>query len=470
MIVTTRFAPSPTGVLHLGGARTALFNWLYARHHGGRNLLRIEDTDLKRSTPAARDAIIDGVKWLGLNWDGEILYQSHQAARHKEVALALLASGNAYHCYATPEELIEMRELARSKGHPMRYDGRWRDRDPKEAVAGVSPVIRLKVPQQGETTIDDQVQGLVRVSNSQLDDMVLLRADGTPTYMLSVVVDDHDSGITHVIRGDDHLTNAARQLQLYTALEWDIPSFAHISLIHGVDGTKLSKRHGATGISDFKKMGYLPEALCNYLLRLGWSHGDDEVISLEEAVKWFDLDGVGKGPARFDIAKLGSLNAHYLRKMPKPLLLDTVLEELTTLVDRTIKIEEQKRVLDSLDELKKRSKTINELVENALIYVKRPKLPLVNPKAAKLLEGNSLELLSKVNELLAVPGDWEASRLEKDLRNLAENLEVGLGKLAQPLRAAVTGTNVSPSIFEVIEILGREETLVRIENVVGGTT
>jgi glutamyl-tRNA synthetase len=467
--VATRFAPSPTGILHLGGARTALFNLLYARHHGGRYLLRIEDTDRKRSTPEAVQVILDGLEWLELMWDGDVFYQSQQLERHAEIAQALLQSGNAYHCYTTPEELTEMRVRARAEHRTVRYDGRWRDRDPADAPAGVKPVVRLKVPQQGETLIDDQVQGEVRVANEQLDDMILLRADGTPTYMLSVVVDDHDEGITHVIRGDDHLTNAARQTQLYTALKWTAPVFAHISLIHGADGAKLSKRHGATGVGEYREMGYLPEALCNYLLRLGWGHGDDEIISRDQAVEWFDLGSVSQSPARFDIAKLDNLNAHYLREKPDSELLDTVLELLSAQLDDEISDDGRHRVAKGLDELKKRARTVQELAANAIFYIEPPRFPLTDAKATKLLDAEACGLLSKTGESLATLEEWSPALLEAKLRTLAQELGVGLGKIAQPLRAAITGMNVSPGIFEVIEILGREETLSRVDRAVKST-
>src|SRR5471030_3240910 len=314
--VVTRFAPSPTGFLHIGGARTALFNWLYARGRGGKMLLRIEDTDRERSTPEAIDAILDGLKWLGLDWDGEVIYQFTRAARHREIAERLLASGKAYRCYATAEQLTAMREKARAEGRTRLYDGMWRDRDPSEAPAGIKPSIRLRAPQTGETVIEDQVQGRVVWQNENLDDLVLLRGDGNPTYMLAVVVDDHDMGITHIIRGDDHLINAARQKQIYDALGWTVPVMAHIPLIHGPDGAKLSKRHGAMGVDAYRAMGYLPQALRNYLARLSWSHGDDEIISDADMVAWFDIDGIGKSSARFDFAKLESVNARYLRAMP----------------------------------------------------------------------------------------------------------------------------------------------------------
>src|SRR5271167_5121039 len=314
--IITRFAPSPTGFLHIGGGRTALFNWLYARKHGGKMLLRIEDTDRERSTREAIEAILDGLKWLGLDWDGEVIYQFSRAARHREVAEQLLAAGKAYRCYATPEELTAMREKARAEGRTLLYDGMWRDRDPSEAPAGMKPTIRLKAPLTGETVIEDQVQGRVVWQNENLDDLVLLRGDGTPTYMLAVVVDDHDMSVTHIIRGDDHLINAARQKQIYDALSWDIPSMAHIPLIHGPDGSKLSKRHGALGVDAYRAMGYLPTALRNYLVRLGWSHGDQEIFSTEEMIAAFDLSGIGRSPARFDFARLENLNGHYLRQTP----------------------------------------------------------------------------------------------------------------------------------------------------------
>ena len=463
MTVVTRFAPSPTGMLHLGSARTALFNWLYARHHGGRYLLRVEDTDRKRSTPEALAAILEGLKWLDLMWDGDVFYQSQQLERHAEIAHALLQSGHAYHCYASPEELTEMRERARAERRTVRYDGRWRDRDPGDAPAGVNPCIRLRAPQQGDTVIDDQVQGQVRVANDQLDDMILIRADGTPTYMLSVVVDDHDEGITHIIRGDDHLTNAARQTQLYSAMDWAVPIFAHISLIHGADGAKLSKRHGATGVAEFREMGYLPDALVNYLLRLGWGHGDDEIINREQAIEWFDFSGIGQSPARFDMAKLDNLNTHYLRETPDADLLDTVFEHLMAQLGGEISDDGRQRVAKGLTELKKRARTVKELVENARFYVEPPRYPLTDAKAAKQLNVETSSLLMSAKEALAAAEDWSSSSLEEILRSLAEDMGIGLGKIAQPLRAAVTGMNVSPGIFEVIEILGRDETLSRID-------
>ncbi|HVG81105.1 MAG TPA: glutamate--tRNA ligase [Methylomirabilota bacterium] len=461
MSVVTRFAPSPTGFLHVGGARTALFNWLFARHHGGKYLLRIEDTDRQRSTEAAIEAIFDGLHWLGLDADEPPIFQFARAPRHAEVARELLAKGHAYHCYASPEELEEMRAKAKAEGRPMRYDGRWRDRDPKEAPAGVKPVIRLKAPQEGETVIEDKVQGRVTVANAQLDDMVLLRADGTPTYMLSVVVDDHDMAITHVIRGDDHLTNAFRQTQLYRACGWEAPIFAHIPLIHGPDGAKLSKRHGALGVDAYREMGYLPEALRNYLLRLGWAHGDDEIITTEQAIEWFDLDAVGRSPSRFDFAKLTNLNAHYLREAADERLAADILPRLEAAAGPldTVGLDRLRRGMPGL---KARARTLVDLAQAAEFYVrKRPVQP--DDKAAKLLTPEARARLGRLAE--AFKGcDWLGAELEAAARRLAEESGAKLGDLAQPLRAAVTGSTVSPPIFEVLEVLGREEALGRIED------
>jgi glutamyl-tRNA synthetase len=464
MTVVTRFAPSPTGFLHIGSARTALFNWLFARHHGGRYLLRIEDTDRARSTEAAVAAIIDGLKWLELDWDGEIVYQFARASRHAEVARRLLAEGKAYHCYATPAELQEMREAQKAAGKSQRYDGRWRDRDPSEAPPGVAPVIRLKAPQSGETTVQDLVQGEVKVANEQLDDMVLLRGDGTPTYMLSVVVDDHDMGITHVIRGDDHLTNTFRQYQLYQAMGWEVPRFAHIPLIHGPDGAKLSKRHGALGVDAYREMGYLPEALRNYLLRLGWAHGDDEIISTEQAVTWFDLDGVGRSPSRFDFAKLDNLNGHYLREADDGRLVGLIRPQLEARIGRAIDAEGLERLRRGMAGLKQRAKTLKELIDSAAFYVlPRPLTP--DAKAAAQLTPEACQRLGRIAAALAGAPDWSAAALEALARGLAEAEGVKLGQVAQPLRAALTGSATSPPIFEVMEILGRTETLGRLADV-----
>ena len=463
MTVVTRFAPSPTGFLHIGGARTALFNWLYARHHGGVFRLRIEDTDRQRSTREAIEAIIDGLKWLGLNWDDETVFQFARAARHAEVALEMLKQGKAYYCYCTPQELDQMREAARGAGKPMRYDGRWRDRDPKDAPAGVKPVIRLKAPTTGETVVQDKVQGEVRVGNEQLDDMVLLRSDGTPTYMHSVVVDDHDMGITDVIRGDDHLTNTFRQLQIYQAMGWQPPSFAHIPLIHGPDGAKLSKRHGALGVEAYRDLGYLPEALRNYLLRLGWGHGDDEIISTEQAIKWFDLDGVGRGPSRFDFAKLDNLNGHYLRQTDDARLAREVAARLGVAGDPAI----EPRLAAGMAGLKARAKTLKELADNARFYtLKRPLMP--DDKARALLTPDASRVLKELRGALAAAPTWIGADLEAEARGFAEAKAIKLGQVAQPLRAALTGSTTSPPIFEVMQVLGREETLGRIDDAIAG--
>jgi len=459
--VVTRFAPSPTGFLHIGGARTALFNWLFARHHGGQFLLRIEDTDRKRSTQEAIDAILDGLDWLGLDHDGEVVYQFARAARHAEMARALVDAGRAYHCYCSPEELEEMRATARAEGRPMRYDGRWRDRDPSEAPAGVDPVVRLKMPKDGETEIADLVQGSVTVRNDQLDDMILLRADGTPTYMLSVVVDDHDMEISHVIRGDDHLTNAFRQTQLYLALDWEPPLFAHIPLIHGPDGAKLSKRHGALGVDAYRDMGYLPEALRNYLLRLGWGHGDDEVISTAQAIEWFDLDAVGKSAARFDFVKLENLNGHYLREADSGRLVAAVLPRLEALVKAPLGDVARARLEQGMDGLKVRAKNIVELADSAVFYVIDHPLPL-DAKAEKILSPDARTRLARLHSSLRELPAWGEAATEAAVRDFAEAEGCKLGDVAQPLRAALTGSNVSPGIFEVMGVLGRDESLARI--------
>jgi len=462
MTVVTRFAPSPTGFLHIGGARTALFNWLFSRHHGGKYLLRIEDTDRKRSTPEAVDAILDGLQWLDLKWDGDVYFQSQHLARHTEIANSLLASGNAYRCYCTPEELTEMRDTARKEGRSVRYDGRWRDRDPSEAPAGIEPVIRLKAPQDGETVIEDLVQGTVRVANSQLDDMILLRSDGSPTYMLSVVVDDHDMAITHVIRGDDHLTNAFRQTQLFQACGWSVPEFAHIPLIHGADGQKLSKRHGALGVDAYRDIGYLPEAIRNYLLRLGWSHGDEEIIDTKQATEWFDLAGVGKSAARFDFAKLDSINSHYLRNGNPSDLADMILQSYGDTLAEDQRETVKARLEQGVNSLSQRIKNLVELTESAKFYAFPPEYPLANAKAAKLLDPDGTAILGEFATVLGNLEDWSDESLEQAARNLAEAREIGLGKIAQPLRAALTGSNASPGIFEVIRILGKDETLSRL--------
>ncbi len=464
MTVVTRFAPSPTGFLHIGGARTALFNWLYAKHCGGRFLLRVEDTDRARSTEEAKAAILDGLEWLELNWDSDVVYQSTRADRHADVARQLLAEGKAYHCYCTLEELAEMRAAARAQGLSSRYDGRWRDRDPSEAPKDVPPVVRLKAPQTGETVIADAVQGEVRVANDQLDDMVLLRADGTPTYMLSVVVDDHDMGITHVIRGDDHLTNAFRQTQLYQANGWETPTFAHIPLIHGADGAKLSKRHGALGVEAYREMGILPEALRNYLLRLGWSHGDDEIIATAQAIEWFDLPAVNKGAARFDMAKLEALNAQYLRSANTDRLIEAIAPALEARRSAPLQPEHQARLKAGLAGLTERVKTLVELADAAFFYVCTRPLTL-DEKAQKILDADARARLGRLHRALADTDAWDLASLEARVRAFTEEDGVKLGQVAQPLRAALTGRAASPGIFEVMEILGREETQARLSDV-----
>lgn len=468
MPVVTRFAPSPTGYLHIGGARTALFNWLFAKHHqkygdGGTFLLRIEDTDRARSTDDAVAAIYDGLKWLGLDWDGDAFSQFERRERHAEVADELLARGMAYKCYCSPEELTAMREKARAEGLKRMYDGTWRDRDPADAPAGVDPVIRLKAPTEGSTVIEDLVQGRVEIANEQLDDMILLRADRTPTYMLAVVVDDHDMGVTHVIRGDDHLVNAFRQAQLFRGMGWTVPAFAHIPLIHGADGAKLSKRHGALGVDAYRDMGYLPEAINNYLLRLGWGHGDDEIISSDQAVEWFGLDAVGKGAARFDFAKLESLNGHYIRQADDARLTALVLERLRRECEGKLAGDAESRVKMGMSGLKDRAKNLIELSENAKIYAILRPLEM-NEKAAQILDGDARQTLADIRSVLVSVDDWNEDNVHAAANALAEAKDLKLGKVAQPLRAALTGSNVSPGIFEVMAVLGREETLARLDD------
>lgn len=463
MTVVTRFAPSPTGFLHIGGARTALFNWLYARHHEGRFMLRIEDTDQARSTDDAKKAILDGLRWLGLDWDGDPIYQSARAQRHVDVAMALLDTGKAYLCYTTPEELAVMREAARKQGSGRLYDGTWRDRDPAEAPRNVPPVVRFKAPLDGESVIEDAVQGTVTVRNDQLDDMVLLRADGSPTYMLSVVVDDHDMSITHIIRGDDHLTNAARQSQLYNAMGWDIPSFAHIPLIHGPDGAKLSKRHGALGVDAYRDMGFPPEAVCNYLSRLGWSHGDDEIFSMEQATKWFDLDAIGKSPSRFDLAKLTSLSAHYIKEMDDDRLFSLIEPLIVAELGRPLTDKLRNRLTDGFSGLRERAKTVTELAASAMFYCRRRPIEM-DEKAAGLLDKDGRARLALAREALIDVDPWTNRSAEAAVRAAAEKADEKLGKIAQPLRAALTGSTVSPGIFDVLGVLGKLESVGRIDD------
>ncbi len=469
--VVTRFAPSPTGFLHIGGGRTALFNWLYARRHGGKMLLRIEDTDRERSTAAAIAAIIDGLTWLGLSWDGEIVFQFARAARHRQIAEQLLGAGKAYRCYASPEELTEMREAARREGRSKLYDGRWRDRDPSEAPPGVKPVIRLRAPTTGETVIEDQVQGRVVWQNSDLDDLVLLRSDGTPTYMLAVVVDDHDMAVTHIIRGDDHLTNGARQKHIYEALGWSVPLMAHIPLIHGPDGSKLSKRHGALGVDAYRAMGYLPAAMRNYLVRLGWAHGDQEIFSTEEMVAAFDLAHIGRSPARFDFAKLESLNGHYIRATDDADLiaaLDQLLPHIAGGQELAGKMTPALRanLLTAMPGLKERAKTLVELFDaSRFLWASRP---LDIAEAAKaVLTGEAKALIAALLPEFEAVTEWSAAAIEAVVRPFAERSGQKLGAVAQPLRAALTGKTTSPPIFDVLAVLGKDESLARLRDQAG---
>jgi glutamyl-tRNA synthetase len=478
--VVTRFAPSPTGYLHIGGARTALFNWLYARHTGGRFLLRIEDTDRERSTEAAVKAILDGLAWLELDWDGEPLYQFPRAERHREVAGQMVAAGNAYRCYLTPDELKSMqdaiaaeRALAREEKRPPRgpqtIQSPWRDRDPKAAPAGVAPVLRLRAPREGETVVDDKVQGRVVVPNTQLDDMIILRSDGTPTYNLAVVVDDHDMGITHVIRGVDHLTNAARQVQIYRAMGWDVPVMAHIPLIHGPDGAKLSKRHGALGIEAYRAMGFLPAGLRNYLARLGWSHGDDEIFSTEQMIAWFDIADINKAPARLDLNKMADVNSHYIRQASDAELMRRIQEFLPEAEGGPELVAAFSgagwdKLAAALASLKPRARTLKELVDGAGYLIATRPLSL-DEKAAKTLDAGARAVLARLLPQLEAAQDWRAPALEGIVRAFCDAAGAKLGAAAQPLRAALTGKSVSPPVFDVMAALGREEALARIRDV-----
>jgi glutamyl-tRNA synthetase len=465
----TRFAPSPTGFLHIGGARTALFNWLFAKHTQGRMLLRIEDTDRERSTGEAVAAIIDGLTWLGLDWHGEAVSQYSRAARHREVAQTLLAAGRAYYCYCTPRELEEMRARAAAEGRPQRYDGTWRDRDPSTAPAGVRPAIRFKAPIEGETIIDDRVQGRVRFNNKDLDDLIILRSDGSPTYNLSVVVDDHDMGVTHIIRGVDHLTNAARQAQVYRSLDWEIPVMAHLPLIHGPDGAKLSKRHGALGVDAYRNMGYLPEAMRNYLARLGWSHGDDEIFTTEQMIEWFSFENIGRSAARFDYAKLENLNGHYMRSTADETLLQAFVgflghsaggQALLKKIDEGMKA----KLLRALPGLKERAKTLQELKAASAFLFDDPQPDV---KAQKILQGEGLQMLKSIYPVLEANTSWTEASLEADVKHFASKHGLKLGQIAQPLRAALTGASTSPGIFDVMVVLEKPATLRRIGKAAG---
>jgi glutamyl-tRNA synthetase len=500
-----RFAPSPTGYLHIGGARTALFNWLYARGRGGKYLLRIEDTDRERNNPEAVAAILDGLTWLGLDWDGEPVSQFSRADRHREVAMALLESGQAYRCYMTPAEIDAMRKQAEAEKRPLTILSPWRDRDPSEAPAGASFAVRLKAPREGETVVDDHVQGRVVFQNKELDDLIILRSDGNPTYNLAVVVDDHDMGVTHVIRGVDHLTNAARQTQIYLGMGWSVPDWAHVPLIHGGDGAKLSKRHGAQGIEEYRAMGYLPAALRNYLVRLGWSHGDDEIISTEQLVAWFDIDGINKSAARFDFKKLDDLNGHYLRSAPDADLLAGIqglLPHLDFAALRAIEIDPKAPVRSdialareveaflpalsngseladlfkakgwnalaaALPSLKERAKTLAELVGQALFIVAQRPLAL-DDKAKKLMDADAKAVIAALIPRLKASPDWTSEALEALVRTYAEDTGAKLGKVAQPLRSALTGRTVSPPVFDVMSVLGRDEALGRLADHAAG--
>jgi glutamyl-tRNA synthetase len=466
--VITRFAPSPTGFLHIGGARTALFNWLYARGRGGKMLLRIEDTDRERSTKAAIEAIFDGLKWMGLEWDGEAIYQSTRIERHRAVAEELLRDGKAYPCYCTPQELEDMRAAARAEGHSVRYDGRCRHRDPARVPQGLKPAIRLKAPTEGETVIEDQVQGRVVWQNRDLDDLVLLRSDGTPTYMLAVVVDDHDMSVTHIIRGVEHLTNGARQKHIYDALGWPVPVMAHIPLIHGPDGSKLSKRHGALGVDAYRAMGYLPVAMRNYLVRLGWSHGDQEIFSTQEMIKAFDVPQIGRSPARFDFAKLESINGHYMRETPETELLaeiERILPHIAGGAELAARLTPELRgkLIAAMPGLKERAKTLLELLDGARFLTGSRPIAL-DDKASALLTADARAMLGEIAAELEAVEPWTAAQSEQALRTFADKKGAKLGSVAQPLRAALTGRTTSPGIFDVLAVLGKTESLARLRD------
>ena len=459
--VVTRFAPSPTGFLHIGGARTALFNWLFARHHGGTFVLRIEDTDRARSTPEATEAILWGMRWLGLEWDGEAVSQFSRKERHAAIAAEMLDNGSAYRCYATKEEIEAYRDLAKTEGRPTAFQSPWRDRDDHPDGPYT---IRLKAPKEGHVSVPDAVQGDVTWSADQMDDLILLRSDGTPTYMLAVVVDDHDMGVTHVIRGDDHLTNAARQTLIYQGLGWPVPVFAHIPLIHGPDGAKLSKRHGALGVEEYAKMGYLPEGMRNYLARLGWSHGDDEFFTTEQAIEWFGLDAIGKSAARFDFTKLEHLNGQHIRAAQDEELFDAVqsfaaLQNLPELTPR-----QSGRLTKALPSLKERAKNLSELIDIAYYLLSDAPLEF-DQKASNALSKDTIVMLARLTERLRDATAWTPTEVETTIREFAEAEGVKFGKVAQPLRAALTGRAVSPGVFDVMETLGQDEVLSRLDDV-----
>lgn len=465
MSVVTRFPPSPTGFMHIGNARTALYNWLYARHNNGKMLFRIEDTDRARHSEEAVLAIVNGIEWLGLDWDSDVISQFERQKRHVEVAQELLNKGMAYHCYCSKEELDEMRKKARKEGWPTFYDRRWRDRDPSEAPRGVKPVVRIKAPLAGESKIIDLVQGEVNVSHDNLDDFIILRSDGSPTYMLSVVVDDHDMGVTHVIRGDDHLNNTFRQNVIYDAMGWKLPVYAHLPLILGPDGSKMSKRHGGATVEEYRDMGILPEALFNYLLRLGWSHGDDEIISREDAIKWFDFDHVQKSAAKFDMAKLESLNTHYMKEADNERLLGLIKPLMLERYDIDLEADErgQKRIMAGMDELKDRAKNLIQLTDEASLFVIKTPYDF-DEKARKTLGTDAIEVLQSLHQKFMAEDKLTAENVESTCRSIADEYCGGkLGKVAMPLRAAITGTTISPSVFHMCAILGKEEISARLD-------
>mgnify|MGYP001189244980 CR=1 FL=1 len=462
MSVVTRFPPSPTGFMHIGNARTALFNYLYARAKGGKFLMRIEDTDRKRHSEEAVQAILDGLEWLGLEYDGEVTSQFARQDRHRQVAEEMLAKGQAYYCYCPPEELDEMRAAAKESGAKTFYDRRWREKSPEDAPEGVEPVVRIKAPLDGVTTIQDHVQGEVSVPNDQLDDFIILRSDGTPTYMLSVVVDDHDMGVTHIMRGDDHLNNTFRQKVIFDAMGWDVPEFAHLPMILGQDGSKFSKRHGAQGIHDLRDMGYLPDAVFNYLLRLGWSHGDDEIISRAQAVEWFDLDHIGKAAGKFDFAKLENLNAHYISESDIGYLLEHAAPFYKSRHDIVLDDVAVKRITEGQEELKSRAKTLLQFVDESVFYARS--VPLTFDEKAQKLIDEGKDVLKLLLEGFENMDDLSEDLVKGLCKAVAdEHMEGKLGKVAMPLRAAITGTTVSPSIFEACAILGKDECCIRLK-------
>lgn len=465
MTVVTRFPPSPTGFMHIGNARTALFNWLYARRHNGKFVVRIEDTDRKRYSEEAVQAIMDGLEWLGLDFDGEATSQFERLDRHTEVAMEMVEKGQAYFCYCSADELEQMRETARATGQKTFYDRRWRDKPISDAPKDVKPVVRIKAPIGGQSVIEDKVQGSVTVDNDQLDDFIILRSDGTPTYMLSVVVDDHDMDITHVIRGDDHLNNTFRQKVIFDAMDWVVPIFAHLPLIHGQDGGKFSKRHGAQGVLDYRDLGFLPDAVFNYLLRLGWSHGDDEIIPREKAVEWFNLDHIGKSPAKFDVAKLESLNAHYINETPAEKLIDLAAPFFEK--DHSIIVDElgKSRMIAGIDELKSRSKTLIQFAADAAFYANRVPLHYTEKAQNTLVEAK--DILEALNDKISQLENLTSDAVQNICKEIASEKKDGkLGKVAMPLRAAITGTTASPSVFHAAEILGKEEVCLRLSDAI----